>query len=80
MFVQIENASLSVKEIAESVQQLVSTKMENAKIASINSDHTQNIAASAEEQHALMEAIVVSANHLLSIAEELQSSLKIFRV
>lgn len=78
--VQIENASLSVKEIAESVQQLVSTNMENAKIASINSDHTQNIAASAQEQHALMEEIAVSANHLLSIAEELQSNLKIFRV
>lgn len=76
----IENASDSVNEIANSVELLVVSNAENAKIAKINSDHTQNIAASAEEQHALMEEISASANYLLSEAEELKNNLQAFKL
>ncbi|HZG17764.1 MAG TPA: methyl-accepting chemotaxis protein [Candidatus Bathyarchaeia archaeon] len=83
----IEQLSAQTREVASRVedvnggmQHMVQTIEAVSHIAAQAADHTQMVAASAEEQNASMEEVSAASTMLAKMAEELQESLRMFKL
>ncbi|WP_100400245.1 methyl-accepting chemotaxis protein [Bacillus sp. FJAT-44742] len=77
---QMEEVSAAVQQISASTETMSSSVQETAKVAEDSSGYTQEVAASAEEQNASMQEITTAATTLAEMAEELQDSVKTFKL
>ncbi|MGG3798865.1 methyl-accepting chemotaxis protein [Metabacillus fastidiosus] len=77
---QIEEVSTAVHDMSQGTESMVTTINETAKVAEDSALFTQNIAAVAEEQNASMEEIASVSDLLAKMAEELQESIKTFKI
>lgn len=83
----VDKISEQMQDVAASIQQITASsdgiKNDMDKLINLSkttTQHTQNIAASSEEQSASMEEITASANTLAKMAEELQNHLRAFKI
>ena len=77
---QIEEVSTAVEQITAGTHSMVSAIKDSSKIAEDSAASSQNVAASAQEQNASMEEITAAATTLSNMAEELQESVKKFKL
>ncbi|MDV2684534.1 methyl-accepting chemotaxis protein [Alkalihalophilus lindianensis] len=77
---QVQEVSHAVQEIKEATQTMAQAIEAASEIAASSSDYSQNVAASAEEQNATMQEITAASNVLSSMAENLQHSVKQFKL
>ncbi|WP_117149144.1 methyl-accepting chemotaxis protein [Paraliobacillus zengyii] len=77
---QITDMAATAQEISASTQEVSATVTGITKISNETSMHSQNVAASAEEQLASMEKISTSANSLSILAEDFQELISKFKV
>jgi len=77
---QIQEISFTSQQMSASSQQVTASINDITHISQETASSTQNVAAAAEEQLASMEEINSSANGLTMMAEELQTSIKKFKI
>lgn len=77
---QFEELSSGIDDNSESTKALVQSIETTANISEQSAAHIQNVAASTEEQNASMEEIAAAASTLSKMAEELQDSVKTFKL
>ncbi|WP_416147996.1 methyl-accepting chemotaxis protein [Salipaludibacillus sp. HK11] len=78
--IQIREMSQSVQEVSSQTAIMLEKAEKMRVIAENNSDNTQTVASSSEEQNATMEEISASAEILTEMAENLQQSVQRFRM
>lgn len=77
---QIMDISEAIKDISTKSTAMVEATDETTKITIDSADHTQNIAAAAEQQTASIEEIAAVADTLANMAENLQVSIQQFKL
>lgn len=77
---QIQEIASAIKQLHEGSNEMVASIDLVQEITSDFSGSTQEVAAAAEEQNASMEEIAAASNMLAKMAEELQSSVKLFKI
>jgi methyl-accepting chemotaxis protein len=77
---QIQEISASIQQMAQGTEKVVETVSEIEEIAIETTSQSQDVSAATEEQLASMEEIAASAASLANMAEELQDSIKKFRI
>lgn len=77
---QVQEVSAAVEQITSSTESMLHSVEESGKLAESAASNTQTVAASAEEQNASMQEISASATTLSQMAEDLQESVKRFKL
>ncbi|MCM3744007.1 methyl-accepting chemotaxis protein [Sporosarcina luteola] len=76
----VQSVSATVQEISAGSQQILASTHDTVQSLGVSSDHTQNIAASMEEQLASMEEMVATTDTLNNLANELKLEISKFKV
>ncbi|TBL71194.1 HAMP domain-containing methyl-accepting chemotaxis protein [Paenibacillus thalictri] len=77
---QFLEVSSTTQQMSASTEEISSTVVSIAAIAKQSSDNTMNVASASEEQMAAMEQISSTSAHLAQLADELQSSIRRFKL
>ncbi|WP_134682693.1 methyl-accepting chemotaxis protein [Brevibacillus migulae] len=77
---QTSEVANKVEDVNGGMQHMVQTIEAVSHIAAQAADHTQMVAASAEQQNASMEEVSAASTMLAKMAEELQESLRMFKL
>ncbi|MBB5175044.1 methyl-accepting chemotaxis protein [Texcoconibacillus texcoconensis] len=77
---QVQEVSAAAQQINVSSQSMVTSIDDTTKVAQSSAEHTQNVAASTEEQNASMQEITAASHSLARMAQDLQESVKTFKL
>ncbi|ADU28943.1 methyl-accepting chemotaxis protein [Evansella cellulosilytica] len=77
---QVQEVSAAIQQISASTGMMVNAIEETTEVSQTTAGLTQNVAAAAEEQNASMEEISATSHTLANMAEELQESVKKFKL
>jgi methyl-accepting chemotaxis protein len=77
---QIQEITASIEQMAQGAEQVVETVGVIEEVALKSTSQSQDVSAATEEQLASMQEIAASASSLANMAEELQDSIKKFKI
>ncbi|WP_193556248.1 methyl-accepting chemotaxis protein [Paenibacillus ginsengarvi] len=77
---QIQEVSATTEEISAGSEQITASIVEMVGISKQAAEHSQSVAASAEEQSAIMEGIAASAKSLDKLMNELKELIRVFKL
>lgn len=77
---QIQEVSATTEQISAGTEEITASIVEMVNVAKLSSDNSQSVAASAEEQTAIMENIASSAKSLDKLMNELQDLIRVFKL
>lgn len=77
---QIQEVSATTEQISAGTEQITASIVEMVSVSKLSADSSQSVAASTEEQSAIMEGIASSAQSLDKLMSELNDLIKVFRL
>ncbi|TNJ65587.1 HAMP domain-containing protein [Paenibacillus hemerocallicola] len=77
---QIQEVSATTEQISAGTEQITASIVEMVSVSKLSADNSQSVAASTEEQSAIMEGIASSAQSLDKLMGELNDLIKVFKL